>query len=387
MSSDAVTRLAARMSQSRRFFWGGTVVLLGSLLAACVYVVSNPVFELAFQIALDSNTIKIHAPARVDDTDSQTPSETVAPSSGEQTEETVQVLYPDIEPMFSTVHREDRLNILLFGFDTRKLDPSAPLTDTLMLLSWHQDENTLDILSIPRDLWVPVPGFPPTKINLVYSLGESVPSTGGGEQLLMDTLSAFLNQPIEHFAWVNFDGFVRLIDLIGGINVYVPWDIYDDKYPTPDYGIELFELSAGHQYLDGATTLKYARTRTQDGDYGRIGRQQAVIGAILNQVSSPANAATLLAAMPSIVQTLRGNFGTDMNVARILHLAQKAATSTPEAGRRLILDRQHGQEAFSAEGMWVLIPDRDAIRSATTDFFGVEVQQTNLTPTGETTGS
>ncbi len=371
MSTDVVTGPPPRLSQPRRLAWSGAIVVLGAALAVCVYIVGKPVFNMAYQEAMNVTMVTIHRPEPSDDVpDGITPSATAADNPPPRVAAMPQL--PDREPVFATVQREDRLNILLFGFDTRVEDTSAPRTDTLMLLSWNQETKALDILSIPRDLWVPVPGFPPTKVNLVYSLGETVPSTGG-ERLLADTLSAFLNQPIDHYAWVNFDGFVRIIDLLGGIDIYVPWAIYDEKYPTSDYGVETFELPAGPQHLDGVTTLKYARTRTQDGDYGRIGRQQAVINAVLRQVSDPNNAADLLAAAPDIIRTLRGNFGTDMNVARMLQLAQMGAANTPQTGRRLILDRHHGEEAISEEGMWVLIPDRTAIRAALSDFFGVSV--------------
>ena len=375
MSTDAVTGPPARLSQPRRLVWSGTIAALGAVLAVCVYIVSRLVFNMAYEEAVNTTTVTIHIPQPPNGTPAEiAPATAPAADNPPQPEAPASPQLPDRKPVFSTVQREDRLNILLFGFDTRVQDPSAPRTDTLMLLSWNQDTNALDILSIPRDLWVPVPGFPPTKVNLVYSLGETVPSTGGGERLLADTLSAFLNQPIDHYAWVNFDGFVRIIDLLGGIDIYVPWAIYDEKYPTPDYGVDTFELPAGFQHLDGITTLKYARTRTQDGDYGRIGRQQAVISAVLRQVSDPNNAAGLLAAAPNIIRTLRGNFGTDMNVARMLQLAQMGAANTPQMGRRLILDRHHGEEAISEEGMWVLIPDRTAIRAALSDFFGVFVK-------------
>ena len=375
MSTDAVTGPPARLAQPRRLVWSGAIAALGAVLVVCVYIVGRPVFNLAYEEAVNTTTVTIHIPEPSNKLPAEiAPATAPAADNPPQPEVPASPQLPDREPFFATVQREDRLNILLFGFDTRVEDPSAPRTDTLMLLSWNQETNALDILSIPRDLWVPVPGFPPTKVNLVYSLGETVPSTGGGERLLADTLSAFLNQPIHHYAWVNFDGFVRIIDLLGGIDIYVPWAIYDEKYPTPDYGVETFELPAGPQHLDGVTTLKYARTRTQDGDYGRIGRQQAVISAVLRQVSDPNNATDLLAAAPNIIRTLRGNFGTDMNIARMLQLAQKGTANTPQTGRRLILDRHHGEEAISEEGMWVLIPDRTTIRAALSDFFGVSVQ-------------
>lgn len=285
-----------------------------------------------------------------------------------------------VEPNFVAPSVAERLNILVVGIDARPEDTSHPRTDTIMLLSWDQAAGRLNLVSFPRDLWVPVPGYDPIKINLVYSIGEENPVvTGGGEKLLMDTISQFVNQPVHHYVRVNFNGFIQIVDLLGGLNLYVPFDIRDEKYPTPDYGMELFELAAGYHHLDGATALKYARTRTQDGDYARNARQQAVINAILHRVTDPAQASYLLQAAPDLMRAVRGNFDTDLNLMEILDVANQGLANPPAIGMSLVLDRRLGEESISEIGMWVLIPDRQKIRQAMNEFFAVNVRPLEAT--------
>lgn len=277
----------------------------------------------------------------------------------------------DDETAFITFEASPRVNILLVGVDARPEDTNF-LTDTIMLASWDQEAQTVDLLSLPRDLWVPVPHpqHRSTKINLVYSIGAA---EGRGGPLLKETVSNFLNQPVHYYVWVNFDGFVRVVDQIGGIDIYVPQTILDEKYPTLDYGYETFALPAGHHHLDGAAALKYARTRTQDSDFNRIWRQQAVIEAVVKQVFSPVRSARLLLAAPDIARTVFGHFESDLALAdflRFLRLAGQANASL-RIGKNLVIDTRLGTERYSDEGMYVLMPDRAQIRADVRQFFQV----------------
>ena len=162
------------------------------------------------------------------------------------------------------------INVLLLGTDARPDDPVAPRTDTMILLTLDPQSQTAGMLSLPRDLWIPIPGFGySTKINTAYTIGESREYPGGGAQLAKDTISSFVGQPVQYYLRVNFQGFVELIDLIGGVQIVVPETIHDDKYPTDDYGYQTFHIDAGIQHLDGQTALQYVRTRNGDDDYSR----------------------------------------------------------------------------------------------------------------------
>ncbi|HXF63988.1 MAG TPA: LCP family protein, partial [Caldilineaceae bacterium] len=144
------------------------------------------------------------------------------------------------------------INVLLLGTDARPDESAPPRTDTMILLTFDPQRQSLGMLSLPRDLWVPIPGYGyEAKINTAYSLGETYGYAGGGAQLAKDTVSSFIGQPVQYYARVNFQGFVELIDLIGGIDVVVPATIHDEQFPTDDYGVTTFHLEAGAQHLDG----------------------------------------------------------------------------------------------------------------------------------------
>ena len=114
------------------------------------------------------------------------------------------------------------VNVLLLGNDARPGEGEISNTDTIMLLSLDPQNGTAGLLSLPRDLWVPIPGFGyETRINTAYPLGETYNYDGGGPQLAKDTVSSFIGQPVQYYARVNFQGFVDLIDMIGGVDVVV----------------------------------------------------------------------------------------------------------------------------------------------------------------------
>ena len=122
-----------------------------------------------------------------------------------------------------------------------------------------------------------------SKIKKAYQLGETEGYPGGGPQLAKDTVSSFIGQPVQYFVRVNFQGFVELVDLIGGVDVVVPATIHDDQYPTEDYGYQTFHLDAGVQHLDGETALKYVR-RAISTTIIAARRQQQVIRAVADKV-------------------------------------------------------------------------------------------------------
>ncbi|GIV77859.1 MAG: hypothetical protein KatS3mg050_2253 [Litorilinea sp.] len=262
------------------------------------------------------------------------------------------------------------INVLLLGTDGRPGEQDIPRTDTIILLSLDLQSGTLGMLSLPRDLWVPIPGYDiTTKINTAYSIGELQGYQGGGAQLVKNTVSSFIGQPVQYYVMVNFQGFVELIDLIGGVDVMVPKTIHDEEFPTDDYGVETFHLDAGLQHLDGATALKYVRTRHVDDDYGRARRQQDVIRAVVDKVMRSDMLPTLLARLPKLLYTMRNSIDTDIPMPMQLELANYIKDVSLNEVRQLVLDNRFGEETYSAEGAWILRPDRAKVRAALADFF------------------
>jgi LCP family protein required for cell wall assembly len=262
------------------------------------------------------------------------------------------------------------INVLLLGNDARPGESDISNTDTMILLSFDPQNQTVGLLSLPRDLWVPIPGFGyETRINTAFPLGETYGYEGGGPQLAKDTVSSFIGQPVQYYARINFQGFVDMIDMIGGVDVVVPFTINDDKYPTQDYGIKTFHLEAGPQHLDGDTALMYVRTRNVDDDYGRAGRQQQVIRAVADKVLRADMLPTLLPKLPRLLMTMGNSVHTDLPMALQLELANYLSSNQMREVRQLVLDNRFGEETYSDEGAWILRPDRTLVRAAIANFF------------------
>lgn len=261
------------------------------------------------------------------------------------------------------------INILLLGTDDRPDEHGPPRTDTIILLTLDPQTNTAGMLSLPRDLWVPIPGFDfNAKINTAYGLGETR-TDNGGAQLVMDTVSQLIGRPIDYYVRINFQGFVQTIDLIGGIDVMVPKTIHDDQYPTADYGYEIFHLDAGQHHLDGETALKFARTRHGDDDYGRARRQQDVIRAVADKVLRADMIASLLPKAWMLVSTMRSSIDTNIPMLVQYELAGYMGAAALQDIRQEVLDSRYGEEVMSEEKGWILVPDREKVRAAVDKFF------------------
>ncbi|MCL4835226.1 MAG: LCP family protein [Caldilineaceae bacterium] len=270
---------------------------------------------------------------------------------------------------------KSQVSILLLGTDERTEDREPPRTDTMLLLTLDLENRVAGMISLPRDLWVPIPGYDiTTKINTAYVIGEKRNYPGGGSQLAKDTVSSFVGRPVEHYVHVNFSGFVRFIDLIDGIDIFVPQTIHDEQYPTADYGYQTFHLEAGQQHLDGEVALKYVRTRNIDSDYGRAARQQQVIQAVMDKVLQADMIPTLIAKLPQLSATMRDSVSTDMSLTAVVQIAQYVRQNSFREVRRLVLDDRYGTESYSDDGAWILLPDRSRIRPALVSFFEVTPQ-------------
>ena len=268
---------------------------------------------------------------------------------------------------------DSQINILLLGSDERIDGDEPPRTDTMLLVTLDLRRKTAGMISLPRDLWVPIPSYNLTsKINTAYAIGEQRGYEFGGAQLAKDTVSSFIGQPVQYFVQADFNGFVRFIDEIGGVTVNVPQTIHDSEYPTADYGFQTFYLEAGLRTLDGQTALKYARTRNMDSDYGRAARQQQLISAIVDKVFSADMLKTLIARAPQLVNSTWGSVRTDMPLATAAEIASYVRSNSFEL-RTLVLDDRYGEETYSENGAWILLPNRDLIRPELKAFFSPEV--------------
>jgi LCP family protein required for cell wall assembly len=215
-----------------------------------------------------------------------------------------------------------RINILVLGTDKRaELGNEAARSDTLILLSVDPKWKTAGILSIPRDLQVTIPGYGLQKINAAYFFGEYNKIPGGGPALAVPTIQKFFNVPIDYYVSVNFAGFQKVVDEVGGIDVYVPETIDDPEYPGPYNSYIHVHFDAGCTHMDGEEALEYARTRHADSDFGRARRQQQVIRAVRDKALE----LNMLPRYPELLNQLGDSVETNIPPDKQLAFAQLAS--------------------------------------------------------------
>jgi LCP family protein required for cell wall assembly len=226
------------------------------------------------------------------------------------------------------------------------------------------------MLSLPRDLWVEIPGFGVDKINQAHFFGEVFEYPGGGPALAIETVEAALGIKIDYFATVNFDAFVEGVDQIGGIDIDVAETINDNKYPDNCYGYEPFFIGQGEQHLDGQTALKYARTRaTFGGDVDRANRQQQVVMAVRDKILRLDMIPQLLTRAPELWRIFQDNIRTDLTLNQALQLALLAEKISAANIRTEVIDYEYVYSETAPDGQQVLVPIRENIRALRDDLF------------------
>jgi LCP family protein required for cell wall assembly len=267
----------------------------------------------------------------------------------------------------------ERINILVMGIDQRENEEGPWRTDTMLVLTLDPVTMSGGMLSIPRDLWVPIPGYAEGRINQAHFLGEAYDYPGGGPALAVKTVQYNIGVPIHYYARLNFNAFEELVDIIGGIDVLVAEDIEDPTYPDEGVGHDPFYLSAGWQHLDGELALKYARTRHSfGGDFDRAKRQQQVLTAIFEQVTRLDLLPQLASRAPELWRTLQGAVETDLTLDEIIALAQLASEVKAEKIRYGVIDEYYTQFWTTPDEQQVLIPIRDRMREMRDYIFTAE---------------
>jgi polyisoprenyl-teichoic acid--peptidoglycan teichoic acid transferase len=256
----------------------------------------------------------------------------------------------------------DRVTVLVLGVDERAQETGPWRTDSIMLLTIDPVSRQAGMLSIPRDLWVPIPGYSDGRINTAHFLGDLYDYPGGGPALAAETVSYNLGIPINYTVRVNFHAFVVLVNQIGGIDVYVEERIDDPLYPDNHYGYDPLVIEAGWRHFDGEMALKYARTRHTSSDFDRARRQQQVVMAILERVSSYELLPELARSAPQLYETLSSSVETDLALDQILALGNLALDVEPSSIHAGVIDQSCTQPWITPDGAQVLVPIRDRMR-------------------------
>ena len=218
----------------------------------------------------------------------------------------------------------ERINVLIVGTDTRGKH-TENLTDTMMVASLDPVGKTVSLVSIPRDLVGTPLGngntFGP-KLNSLMSYADrnKAQFPKGGMRTLEDAIGALLGIRIDYYAQVDFAGFIKMVDAVGGVDVTVAKAINDPTYDGYDTGQHGFSITTGRHHLDGATALAYARIRKPAGesDFTRQARQQQILVALRDQVS---HGGSLLFQLPALLDAVGQTIRTDMPVDRLPALA------------------------------------------------------------------
>ena len=277
------------------------------------------------------------------------------------------VVHAQTENVVTLPARKERINILLLGIDQREIETGPCRTDTMIVISIDPQNKSVSMLSIPRDLWVSIPDYNEhNRINAAHLFGDARDYPGGGPALAKKTVQYFLGIPIHNYVRINFAGFEKIVDTIGGITINVEQAIHDDKYPDEHYGYMTVDIPAGVQKMNGATALQYARVRHGSSDFYRARRQQQVLTAIKDKAMS---LDIPLTSIPQLVVALGNAMSTDLSLADLEYLARLAREVRPENIRSGIIDESMTTGTKTPEGWDVLIPNRERIRELVDELF------------------
>lgn len=254
------------------------------------------------------------------------------------------------------------MNILLIGIDGVTDTYNRPArSDTIIMVGVNFASKSANMVSIPRDLWVPLSDLGPVtadRINTAYHYGELYGLPGGGPAALSTVLSDTFGLRVDRYVVVNFDSFIQGIDAIGGIDINIPKPLHDDAYPLRDgSGTIVIDFPAGQVHMDGSTALIYARIRHDSSDFTRMHRQQQVLFAARDKLLSPAT----LPRLPSLVQVLMGAARTNMTLQDMALLGCLAPQISPQSIQSWVIDSNMVQDTTLSDGAAVLLPNMDAI--------------------------
>ena len=280
---------------------------------------------------------------------------------------------PTIPPLDTFIMPEawdgkTRVNLLVMGIDARSPDAANPLTDTMILFTLDPVNNTAGMLSIPRDLWVKIPGSDYGKINTAYSIGESFQLPGGGPALAAKTVENLLGVPVHYYAQIDFEAFVSFIDQIDGVKITsterVQLNIVDTKFSQ--------WLEPGLYTLPGDLALAYVRYREPTGgDIARSQRQQQVILAIRDRILEFDMLPKLIQRAPELYASLSQGIRTNLDLTQVIQLGIKVLNDIPrDQIAHSAIGWQDVSSGTSPDGLAILRPIPDRIRELRDSIFG-----------------
>ena len=251
---------------------------------------------------------------------------------------------------------KDKSTIMIMGVDER--DDDVGRSDTLMIATIDPKKDQAALLSVPRDTRVKVKGHGYDKINAAYAYG--------GHKLTQDTVEKLLGTPMDHYVLINIQAFKRIVDAIGGVDIDVEKRMYYED-PWDDEGGLVIDLYPGKQHMDGKTAITYVRYRDEEGDIGRIARQQKFMKAVMDKVTSP----SIIPQLPGVIREVMSSIKTDLSFRELLEFA---GTLREAQKNGLKTEMLQGRPLY-IEGISYWIPDISKIRSTLADTLGITMSQ------------
>ena len=255
---------------------------------------------------------------------------------------------------------KDKATVMIMGVDERADDVGR--SDTLMIATLDPDKNQAALLSVPRDTRVKIKGHGFDKIIAAYAYG--------GRKLTQETIESLLNTHIDHNIKINVHGFTKIIDALGGIDIDVEKRMYYED-PWDDDGGLYIDLQPGMQHMDGKTAITYVRYRDEEGDIGRIKRQQNFMKAVMDKLVSP----TIIPKLPAIVSAVSDSVETDMSVSEILSFL---GTLQDAKDNGLKSEMLPGKPVY-IEGISYWVPDISKTRQILANTLGIKINQSITT--------
>jgi LCP family protein required for cell wall assembly len=266
-----------------------------------------------------------------------------------------------------------RINIVFFGLRSGSESISGAdcpaCTDTIILFTVDPVTKSAAMLSIPRDLYVNIPGASQyNRINTAWTFGEGAKLPGGGPGEAMKTVSQLVGVPVQYYANVDFNTFISAINTIGGVDVYVHQKLTLDPQGT---GLDHVVVTCcGMRHIDGQVALAYARTRdigqgATNGDFGRAQRQQQVILAIRDKVFNPQYFPTFITKAPELYREFAGGIHTNLTFDEGIKLAYLMKDIPLDQIKTGVIDQSITAPAgvtLAGQAASVLIPYPDKIR-------------------------
>lgn len=273
-----------------------------------------------------------------------------------------------------------RINILFIGMDARDLEANQgpPRSDSMILFTIDPVSKTAGMLSVPRDMWVNIPGFGYGRINMAYPSGEGAKLPGGGPGLAMQTVSNFLGVPVHYYVQVDFNVFVVMVDELIKIGGCILVETNEKLVLDPiGAGEDKVIITPGgeRELCNGWKVLAYARNRkTSGGDADRARRQQQVVLALQAIIVDPENFPKFIAAAPQLYNDLAYGIKTNMSFEDALRLAVLGKDISVEGVKTGVIDPQQGMAIFDktvldGQDASILKPVMDKIRVLRDEIF------------------